>query len=92
MSHRHSHHEHPAHHHHDSTDELSPREKLVKLLEHWIKHNEGHAQTYQEWAEKAGAISMGAEVEGCLKEAAGQTLAVNGRLETALKLIRGERS
>jgi len=56
-----------------------------------VKHNEGHAQTYLEWAEKAGALSMGAEVGGCLKEAEEQTLAINSRLEAALNLIRAER-
>jgi len=59
---------------------------MVKLLEHWMKHNEGHAQTYRQWAETAGAQSM-PEVALRLKEAAEATLAVNRRFEAALKLV-----
>jgi hypothetical protein len=86
MSHHHPHHEQPSHDHHDSGEELALREKMVKLLEHWMKHNEGHAQTYRQWAETAGAQSM-PEVALRLKEAAEATLAVNRRFEAALKLV-----
>ncbi len=27
-------------------------EKLKRLLPHWMEHNDEHAKTYQEWAEK----------------------------------------
>ena len=51
-----------------------------------MEHNEGHAQTYRQWAETAGAQSM-PEVALRLKEAAEATLAVNRRFEAALKLV-----
>ncbi len=31
-------------------------EKLKKLLHHWKEHNEEHAETYREWAEKASSL------------------------------------
>lgn len=87
MSHHHSHHEQHSHDHHDSGEELAPEEKLVKLLEYWMKHNEGHAQTYRQWAETAGAQSM-PEVALQLNEAAEATLAINRQFKAALKWMR----
>mgnify|MGYP000022356956 CR=1 FL=1 len=43
------------HHDHDSHGEMPFDEKLLKLLNHWIKHNEDHAFNYRNWAEKAKA-------------------------------------
>jgi hypothetical protein len=37
--------------------------KLLHLLDHWIEHNEAHAQTYREWAEKATAEGLSAAAE-----------------------------
>ncbi len=31
-------------------------EKLKKLLRHWKEHNDEHARTYRDWAEKASAL------------------------------------
>jgi hypothetical protein len=87
MSHHNSRHEPHSHDRHDAGDELSPKEKLLKLLEHWMKHNEGHAQTYRQWAETAGAQSM-PEVALRLQEAAEVTVAVNRQFEAALKCLR----
>lgn len=53
--HNHHHHDGHEHHHHDETGEMSFEEKLVKILDHWIKHNESHARTYLDWGVKAKA-------------------------------------
>ena len=45
-------------HHHDVTSDLTFEEKLIKLLEHWLKHNQDHAHTYREWAERAKAHDL----------------------------------
>jgi hypothetical protein len=90
MNHDHEHgdpHHHHHHHHHHEEErpaELSFDEKLVKLLDHWIRHNRDHAQTYSEWAEKAGAESKG-EVAVMLNEAVNRTLELNRLFEKALK-------
>jgi hypothetical protein len=47
--------DHHHHHDHDSHSEMPFDEKLLKLLNHWIKHNEDHALNYRNWAEKAKA-------------------------------------
>jgi hypothetical protein len=74
------------HHHHDHEikSELTFDEKLEKLLGHWIKHNEDHAETYREWMAKAE--NNGLEKTGkILLEAAELTLQINSKLKEALK-------
>ena len=45
-AHDHDHsHEHAHDHAHQTHDTLSFEEKMIKLLEHWIKHNDDHADS-----------------------------------------------
>lgn len=80
-----------SHHHHDHDhapgQELTLNEKLVKLLEHWIKHNSGHAGTYVEWAEKAKDNNLG-QVADLLNRAAEKTSEINREFDQALELMR----
>ena len=39
-------------HNHETHHTLTFDEKLVKLLEHWIKHNNDHAENYRNLAKK----------------------------------------
>ena len=64
------------HHHSDTPDELPLDQKLLKLLEHWVKHNTDHAVTYRNWAEKAKANGM-AQVAKLLDDAADASLQIN---------------
>lgn len=85
-----NHHDHQhlsGHHDHPST-ELSFDEKLIKLLEHWIRHNQEHAKTYGDWAEKAAAGSKG-EVSILLNEAVSLSMDLNRKFEKALAKMRG---
>ena len=78
-------------HHHDpdSHNEMPFDEKLLKMLNHWIKHNEDHASNYRNWAEKAKANGR-KEAEALLDEAAVMSLAINERFQKALALIGDE--
>jgi hypothetical protein len=58
MTHHHHHHNHNHNHDHDIESTLSFDEKMIKLLEHWIKHNDDHAETYKDWAKKAKEKNM----------------------------------
>ena len=64
MSHHHDHdhpHEHDHHHHHhDSGDTLTFEQKMIKLLTHWVRHNDDHADNYRDWAGKAAEAGMAA--------------------------------
>ncbi|MCX5717202.1 MAG: ABC transporter ATP-binding protein [Nitrospirae bacterium] len=67
--------------------EMTELDKLKKLLEHWSEHNEEHAKTYLEWAEKAAA-SCDNELSSILKEIAENTKKMDGLFEKAKKAVR----
>ena len=86
-----SHHNHQHHRgqHDNPPAELSFDEKLIKLLEHWIRHNKEHAKTYGDWAEKTAADSKG-EVSILLNEAVSLSMDLNRKFEKALTKMRGK--
>lgn len=94
MTHHHDHdHDHDHHHHHDhghtheAPAEMTVADKLAKLLDHWMKHNEEHASTYLTWAARAKENGLG-EVEAQLKEAAEKTRSISGNFEAALAAVK----
>ena len=88
MTHSHDH-EHSHGHGGADAGEMSFREKLEKLLAHWIKHNKDHADTYRQWAERSRSEDLGAVAE-MLDSAAEANNEINTRLERALALIEAE--
>jgi rubrerythrin len=80
MTHDHDHHHH--HHSHDAPSELTVEEKLGKLLDHWVKHNEEHATTYVTWADRAKEKGLG-DIESQLKEAAEKTRSISENFKAA---------
>jgi cobalt/nickel transport system ATP-binding protein len=56
--------------------------KLKHLIEHWEEHNTEHAETYIEWAKKAGASGK-KELSGILNEIADETRKISRLLEKA---------
>jgi hypothetical protein len=77
------------HHTHETHESLPFDEKLIKLLEHWVKHNHEHAATYKDWAEKAKGKDM-PETVSLLEEAADMTLMVSRKFENALDVLKRE--
>jgi len=77
-----------THHHHDHDIQsiLSFDEKMVKLLEHWIKHNEDHSRTYRDLAQKAKARNKN-EAALILEDAAEMTSAISKKFESVIRLI-----
>ncbi len=69
-------------HSHDAPVNLTVAEKLEKLLDHWIKHNEEHATTYLLWADRAKEEGL-AEIESLLVEAAEKTNVISKKFEAA---------
>jgi len=94
-SHDHGHdhdHDHNHDHHHDHEHGqivMSFSEKMTKLLDHWIKHNDDHAKTYQGWADQARQNQL-ARVAVLIEEAAAMSLAVNETFAQAKALINKE--
>ena len=81
--HEHHHEGHEHHHEHHCGDHVAPRntgevtetEKLRKMVEHWIAHNEDHARSYRLWASRAkdaGHIEPGAILEDIASDIIGQ--------------------
>ncbi|MDP2862532.1 MAG: hypothetical protein Q8N95_07055 [Desulfobacterales bacterium] len=81
MTHHHNH----NHHNQETASTLSFDQKMAKLLEHWIKHNKEHAETYRDWARKAKDKDVG-KVFILLEEAAVITEEINKKFEEALKM------
>lgn len=97
MTHHHDHehdHEHdhdhdhgPHHHHHDSVETLTLDQKMIKLVAHWVRHNDDHVANYRDWAKKAADAGR-ADVAAELEEAArvtGETTAIFKRALTLLE-------
>jgi hypothetical protein len=80
-------HNHHHHHHHDVQSDLTFQEKLIKLLDHWIKHNRDHADTYQSWAEKAEENGM-ADVAALIREVHALTLRMDEKFKQASAKVR----
>ncbi len=74
------------HTHQDQQSDLSFEAKLNKLMEHWIKHNDDHVQTYDDWAEKARLENF-TEAATLIEEAAGITKEITEKFKEALKCI-----
>ncbi len=74
-------------HHHDTTESMPFQEKLIKLLEHWIKHNNDHAKTYLEWKEKACSENL--EKAGhLLEDASKMTADINVKFFEAIEMLK----
>jgi len=55
---------------------------MIKLLEHWIKHNHDHAATYRNWAQKAKEKGR-PETAALLEDAAEMTDRISKKFEEA---------
>ncbi len=84
MEHKHDHSH--GHHHHEEETSMTVEEKMVKLLDHWIKHNLDHAATYRSWAKKAGDANL-TQISSLLEEAAKMNISINDKFQEALKTL-----
>jgi hypothetical protein len=98
MSHHHDHdHKHDQHHpdhghsdqcgHHHDSDSLSFEQKMSKLLEHWLKHNNDHVLTYREWSRKAKDKGLG-DMSAILEDIAAASSALNQKFEAAAGILK----
>lgn len=76
-------------HHHDTESNLSFEEKLVKILEHWLKHNIDHAETYKDWADKAREKGLN-EAASLIENAADITAGLNEKFESAIDSVKNK--
>ena len=71
--------------------ELSFEDRLVKLLEHWIKHNQDHSDTYRDWARKAAGEGQ-TDIAQLIENAAEKTTRINREFEEAMALVKTKNS
>lgn len=82
MAHHHNH-----HHGHDIQSTLSFDEKMIKLLEHWTKHNHDHAKTYRDWSRKAKDKGRSGTA-ALLEEAAKMTDSISKKFKEAAGKVK----
>jgi hypothetical protein len=98
--HQNHHHEHDHDHHHQGhahshgpggeeapTPAITPTEKLTRMVEHWLHHNEEHARSFIDWAERARSMGQVA-VAVHIDDVARQSLLQNQQLQKALQLLK----
>jgi hypothetical protein len=92
--HEHAHqrpHDHGHQHDHDAASAggsaMTLAEKAARLLDHWIRHNNDHAATYRQWADRLQKDEM-IEAAGLLAEAADMCVKMNDCFSEAAKKIR----
>lgn len=65
--------------------------KLVKLLEHWMAHNDDHANTYRQWSALSRERGF-VEAAALIEEAARQTEGITATFKAALETIQSRSS
>jgi len=91
--HDHDHHHHGHKHSHAPEGEeaptpaITPTEKLKRMMEHWLRHNEEHARSFSDWAERARSMGQ-AGVAVLIEDVARQSLHQNEQLQKALQLLK----
>jgi hypothetical protein len=91
-SHDHHHDPHNHDHHHGSSCTQAPLsfpEKLSRLLDHWIQHNDHHAGDYRKWAQEARDHDQTAAAD-LLESAAELTDAISDRFRQAGESVQPE--
>ena len=63
---------------------MNELEKLKVLLHHWMEHNNEHADSYRDWAEKASSLGN-EELAKALRRLYEETKRLNGLFAEALK-------
>ncbi len=64
-------------------DEL---EKIKRLLQHWMEHNNEHVRIYRDWAEKAASLGN-EELSKILIGLSDETKKLDRLFEEAIKMI-----
>lgn len=83
----HHHHDDHEHTHHHNQSELSFEQKVVMLLEHWIRHNDDHAESYRDWSKKLADNRMD-QIGDLITQAAQQTDEITRLFKQALDRLK----
>ena len=67
--------------------QLAMPDKLLKMVQFWVHHNEEHARSYRDWAGRAQEMGL-EEVGVILEKLAGEALRPNVELERLLLILK----
>jgi hypothetical protein len=81
------HYSHAGEQHEEPEGKICMPEKLLRIVEFWLHHNEEHAQSYRDWADRARKMGF-EEVGHILEVLAGEALLSNRNLERVLSLLK----
>jgi len=59
----------------------------LKMVAHWLHHNEDHARSYRQWADRARNLGH-AEVGRILDAVADENLRLNAEMEKILGILQ----
>ncbi|MFZ5563651.1 MAG: hypothetical protein ACOZBW_06325 [Thermodesulfobacteriota bacterium] len=91
--HHHGHHDHDHdshHHHHEAqggTVDLSAREKLTRLFDYWLRHNESHGDSYNQWIVQAEQEGLH-DTAAILREIADLTRKVTEKIQAGAATLK----
>ncbi|MEN6440379.1 MAG: hypothetical protein ABFD97_17530 [Syntrophobacter sp.] len=77
---------HGQHHHREGEGHMPELDKLRKMAEYWVNHNEEHARSYRLWADRAREAGQG-ESARLLEDLAEDMALHNGKLRMIAALI-----
>jgi ferritin len=75
-------------HSHEAEKPLSDRDKLIRMFEHWLQHNEDHARSYEDWAGRARTMGE-QEALQLLQDMAVSAREQNERLAKVVEKLKG---
>ena len=74
-------------HSHSNNAELSFEEKLAKILNHWVVHNNEHNESYKKWSAEAKERGYN-DISALIEEAEKISVEITKRFEKAANLIK----
>jgi len=83
------HHPHESERREEAEGKPSMQDKLVKMVEFWMHHNEEHARSYRDWAGRARQMGLD-EVGDILEALAGDAMLPNRSLARVLSLLKAQ--
>jgi G3E family GTPase len=83
-SHNHNH-NHSHDHDHDHRSQTN-KDRIQKMITHWLKHNDDHIKNYLDWSEKAKDENL-QQLSDLLKDIADISLTLNEKFKQALNYL-----
>ncbi len=81
------HHPHDHHHYNHADEGMAFTDKLAKLFDHWVSHNESHGESYVDWRQKAEQEGLN-EIADLLSEIDDLNRRITEKLKQAQQILK----